>query len=176
MESARLTAERDAPRDRPAPIMTDDREFTDAERVGEREDVGDQLVGRVGFGIPRLRRAAIAALVGRDAAKVAREVRQLIAPGAVRFGKAVEEDEDRRVARSHVDDVELDSGRKLHPLLFEIVDHSPWLLWFRFETNLARIGAAGKLQQIGIVPKATEIAATSVLGWEVAVTTGTRRQ
>src|SRR3546814_16388072 len=44
-------------------------------------------------------------------------------PGAVRFGKAVQEDQRRGVFRPHVDDVEFDPGRKLSALLFEITDH-----------------------------------------------------
>src|SRR3546814_7850932 len=66
MQPARLAAERDAPRDRPAPVVPDDREFTDAQRVGERENIGDQLVGGIGLGLLRLGRSAIAALIGRS--------------------------------------------------------------------------------------------------------------
>src|SRR3546814_10831342 len=44
-------------------------------------------------------------------------------PGAVRFGKAVQEDQRRGGFRPHVDDVEFDPGRKLYALLFEITDH-----------------------------------------------------
>src|SRR3546814_2891509 len=92
---ARLAAERDAPRDRPAPVVPDDREFTDAQRVGERENIGDQLVGGIGLGLLRLGRSAIAALIGRDTAEAGGKVGKLVAPGAVRFGKAVQEDQRR---------------------------------------------------------------------------------
>src|SRR3546814_20037454 len=54
MQPTRLAAERDAPSDRPAPVVPDDGELTDAQRIGEREDVGDQLVGGIGFGVLRL--------------------------------------------------------------------------------------------------------------------------
>src|SRR3546814_10695180 len=101
-----------------------------------RSDVGDQLVGRIGFGILRLRRAPIAALVGRDAAKAVRKMRKLVPPGAARFGKAVKEDQRGSVLRPHVDDIEFDPCRKSHPPLLEIARHRP-LLRFRFETRMA---------------------------------------
>ena len=37
MQSGGLPAERDAPGDRAAPVVPDDREFPDVERIGERE-------------------------------------------------------------------------------------------------------------------------------------------
>src|SRR3546814_2349173 len=63
VQSARLAAERNPPGDRPAPVVADDGELADPQRIGERENVGDQLVRGIVGGVPRLRRAAIAALV-----------------------------------------------------------------------------------------------------------------
>src|SRR3546814_4566727 len=81
VQSARLAAERNPPGDRPAPVVADDGELADPQRIGERENVGDQLVRGIVGGVPRLRRAAIAALVGRDAAEAVRKMRQLVPPG-----------------------------------------------------------------------------------------------
>src|SRR3546814_14679765 len=74
MQPPGLAAERDAPCDRPAPVVPDDGELTDAQRIGEREDVGDQLVGGIGFGVLRLRRSAIAAPGGGAAAETCRKI------------------------------------------------------------------------------------------------------
>ncbi|QYU71245.1 hypothetical protein J4558_01320 [Leptolyngbya sp. 15MV] len=97
-----------APGDRAAPVVADDREPVDAQRIGEQEHIADQLVGGIGVDLLRFRRPAITALVGRHAAVAAREVRDLVAPGAVALGKAVEEDEDRCIARTDVHDIECD--------------------------------------------------------------------
>src|SRR3546814_19485488 len=63
-------------------------------------------------------------------------MRKLVPPGAVRFGKAVKEDQRGSVLRPHVDDIEFDPCRKSHPPLLEIARHRP-LLRFRFETRMA---------------------------------------
>ena len=88
-------AQRRQPGDRAAPIVADQGEAAEPERVGERDQVLDDAVGLVVLDALGLVRAAEAALVGRDDAdsRAARRAR-LVAPGAVRFGKAVEE-EDR---------------------------------------------------------------------------------
>ena len=41
----RIAAQRGAPGDRAAPVVADQRELLDPERIGERENVVDQLVG-----------------------------------------------------------------------------------------------------------------------------------
>src|SRR3546814_20290824 len=92
--------------------------------------------GVIGLAILRVRRAPIAALVGRDASKAVRKMRKLVPPGAVRFGKAVKEDQRGSVLRPHVDDIEFDPCRKSHPPLPEIASHRP-LLRSRFETSMA---------------------------------------
>ena len=89
--------------------MADDGEFVDAQRVRQQEDVAHDLVGRVAVHAFGLGRAAIAALVGGDAAVAVLEMGDLVAPGPVAFGKAVKEDEHRRIARAGVDGVELDA-------------------------------------------------------------------
>ena len=84
----------------------------EAERIGEREDVVDQLVGLVILDLLRPVRAGEAALVGHDQTEIVLEQRRELAPGAVRFGKAVEED-DRRLRRAPAErDVEGDAGRQ----------------------------------------------------------------
>ena len=68
------------------------------ERVGERENVVDQQVGLISLDLLRPVRPGKAALVGHDEEEAILEPRRDLAPGAVRFGKAVEQD-DRRVRR-----------------------------------------------------------------------------
>lgn len=98
------------PRDRAAPVVANQSEAIDAEMVGERDQVGEDLLGGIGLHPLRLGRAGEAALVGRDDIMVAGEIGDHAAPRAVRFGKAVQQD-DRRVRRVAGDrDVELDAG------------------------------------------------------------------
>ena len=54
------------PCDRAAPVVADNRERIDAERIGQQEDA-DDLVRAVILDLRRLRGLAIAALIGRDA-------------------------------------------------------------------------------------------------------------
>ncbi len=108
-----------APGDRAAPVVTDDGESLDPQRIGEQEHIAHQLVGRIGFHLLRLGRPAIAALVGRDAAKPVGEMRDLVAPGAVAFGKAVQEDQHGRIARAFVHHIEFDAVRQHHALLLQ---------------------------------------------------------
>jgi len=90
----------------------------DAQRIGQLENIADQLVRAVGIHILRLGRPAIAALVGRDAAVPVRKVRDLVPPGTVAFGKAVEEHQRWSVLRTFVDHVQFDAVGKFHALLF----------------------------------------------------------
>src|SRR5690606_8856383 len=133
LHAAGLAAERHAPPIRLAPIVTADREHFDAHRVSQRNNIRDQLVVLICFGLLRLRRAAIAALVGRYAAEPRGEMRKLVPPCAVRFGKAVKEDQRWRAPWPHVDHVEFNAGRKRQSQLFEIAAHAS-LLWFHFES------------------------------------------
>ncbi len=98
----------DAPGNRAAPIVADDGEPVHAQRIGQQEDVADQLVGRVGIHFLGTGRSAIAALVGCDAAEAVAELRDLVTPAAVVFGKAVQEDQHRRIARADIDCVQFD--------------------------------------------------------------------
>ena len=98
------------PGDRAAPIVADQREAVDAVVIGEREQVGDDPVGRVLFDALRLGRAGIAALVGREDEMVAREIRHDAAPRPVRFGKAVQQNDGRLVARTGDLHVQVDAG------------------------------------------------------------------
>src|SRR3546814_3756746 len=43
------------------------------------------------------------------------------------------------------------------------------LYWFLFETNLAGIGAAGKLQQMTVVWQRAGVSTPSAMGWDVVV-------
>ena len=97
---ARIAAQRRRPGDRAAPVVADQREALDAQRVGQREDVVDQRVGRDRPRRPAAGRPGKAALVGHDEAEAVLEQRRDLAPGPVRFGKAVEQDDRRRFAGS----------------------------------------------------------------------------
>ncbi len=98
--------------------MADHGESLYPQRIGEQKHVADQLVGRIGLDLLRPGRSAIATLVGGDAAVAVGEMRDLVPPGAVAFGKAVEEHERRRIARPGVDHVELDAIGERYALLF----------------------------------------------------------
>ena len=105
--------------------MPDQREAVDAEMVGQRDQVGDRLVGRVILDAFGLGRFGEAALVGREDEMVLGEVGDLVAPGAVQFGKAVEQD-DRGVRGIAGDrDIELDAGGQGHTLQLEIGHSAP---------------------------------------------------
>ena len=119
-----LAGQRYAPCNRAAPVMPDDGEVPHVERSGQQENIAHQLVGRVVGHRLRLGRSAIAALIGRDAAEAVGEMRDLMAPGAVALGKAVQEDQDRRVARPFIDHIEFDSIAQRNPLLFQHHGHS----------------------------------------------------
>ena len=95
---ARIAAQRRAPGYRAAPVVTDERKALDRERIGERENVVDQQLGLVRLDVLRPVGSGEAALVGHDQIKAVLKPRRDLAPGAVRFGKAMEQD-DRRVCR-----------------------------------------------------------------------------
>ena len=77
--------------------MADQGEAIDPQRIGQRENVGDQLVGGVGLDLLRPVRCPEPAQVGHDQPEPVVEQRRDPAPGAVRFGKAVEQDHRRRI-------------------------------------------------------------------------------
>ena len=109
---ARVAAQRRQPGDRAAPVVADQREALEPERLGEREHVLDQPVGPVILDVLRPVRAGEAALVGHDQPELVLQPRRDPAPGAVRFRKAVEQDDRRRVLRPAERDVEGDAGRQ----------------------------------------------------------------
>ena len=96
------------PGDRAAPVVSDHGKALDPQRIGEQENVAHQLIGGVILHRGRFGRAAIAALVGRDAAEVLGEMCDLMPPCAVALGKAVEEDQHRCIARPFVHHIEFD--------------------------------------------------------------------
>ena len=119
---AHLPHNRHPPGQRAAPIVADDRELFDPQRIGQQEHVADQFVGGIILDPERLGRAAIAALVGGDAAEPARQVRDLVAPGAVAIGEAVQEDQRGGIAQIYrlwpgVHHIEFDPVRQRDPLL-----------------------------------------------------------
>ena len=118
-----LAAQCHTPGNRAAPVVPDDGEMRDAQRIGQQEHIADQLVGGVGGDFLRLGRGAIAALVWRDAAEPVLEMRDLVPPRAVALGKAVQEDQHRRIHRPFIDDVEVDAVGQGHALQFE--SHQP---------------------------------------------------
>ena len=84
------------PRQRAAPVVRDQRGELAAERVDQRRDVGDEMLGAIRLDVGGRRRALVAAQVGRDAAIACREVLEQLVPHERRLGKAVQEDEHRR--------------------------------------------------------------------------------
>ena len=82
------------------------------ERIGEREDIGDQRVGGVSRDVLRSVAVAKAAQVGHDQPEAVAEQWRDLGPGAVRFGKAVEQDDRRGVGGAGNGDVHRDAGRE----------------------------------------------------------------
>ena len=113
-----LPAQRNPPGDRAAPVVADNGECLHAQRIGQLENIADQLVRAVGIHILRLGRPAVAALVWGDATEPVGEMGDLVAPGPVAFGKAVKEDERGRVLGSFIDHIQLDSVGEPYPCLF----------------------------------------------------------
>jgi hypothetical protein len=95
----------DNPRNRPAPIVADNGERPDPQRICQLKHIACQLVWPVGAHLLRFRRATIAALVRRDAAEMAREMRDLVPPATVAFGKAVQENQRGGVARTFIETI-----------------------------------------------------------------------
>ncbi len=66
----------------------------------------------------RLGRAAITALVWRDAAIAILEMRDLMPPGPVALGKAVKKDQHRRIDRPFVHHIQMHAIGEFNALLF----------------------------------------------------------
>ena len=109
---ARIAAQRRAPGDRAAPVVADQRERSSpsASASAKMSSISRSVLYR--FDVLRQVRSGKAALVGHDQEKVVLEPRRDLAPGAVRFGKAVEQDHGRirRIAGKR--DVERDPGAR----------------------------------------------------------------
>src|SRR5258705_1956711 len=91
-----IATQRRRPGNRTAPIMADQSKAFDRERVGESENVTDQCVGRVRLDLLRAVRSREPALIRYDQIEIVPKLRHDVAPGAMRFGKAGEQD-DRRI-------------------------------------------------------------------------------
>ena len=118
--------DRRAPGDRAAPIMAAQGEAIDLERIGKRDQILDDLAGLVildALGLVGLRKAA---LVRRDAEMVVLERIELMAPGAMRLRKTVEEDDRVAVLGPFDRHIERDAGRQGDLALVE-VSHSLFL-------------------------------------------------
>ena len=113
------------PRDRAAPVMADQRKAIDPEMIGEREHIRHEDGRSIIFHPVRLGGSGIAALIRGQHKMVLRQERDLVPPGAVRFGKSVEQNDRRigRVARHH--DVKLDAGRQGNAALRYCLHHGP---------------------------------------------------
>ena len=106
----RVAAQRCAPGDRSAPVVADQCEALDVERIGERENIVDQLVGLVRLQLLWAVGSGKAALVGHDQVEVVLQPRRDLAPGAMRFGKAVKQDYGRARAIAGQRNIERDAG------------------------------------------------------------------
>jgi len=114
-----ITADRGGPRNGPAPVVPDQSEPLDVHRVGQCEHIGDQCFGDIIADILRLVARPEAAQIGHDQAKIAFQGRHQCPPGAVRFGKTVNQDHRRRIGRPGERDVHRDPGRKGEAALFD---------------------------------------------------------
>ena len=94
-------AESGTPGDRSAPVVADERELLDAERIGERENIVDELARLIFRDIGRPVRSSEAPLVGHDKPEPVLQPRRKLAPRAVRFRETMEQDHRRvrRIAR-----------------------------------------------------------------------------
>ena len=77
--------------------------------LAEPQHVPHQLLDAIGLEPLGLGGARIAALVGRHGVERAGEGRQHLVPGAGVFGKAVQEEDQRRTGLAHGARVELDA-------------------------------------------------------------------
>ena len=94
--------DREAPRDRAAPVVGDEREPRVAKGVRERADVGDKMPRLVGLHALRLAGKVVAALVRRHRQPAAPELDELRAPRVPELGKSVQEENERTAARGGV--------------------------------------------------------------------------
>ena len=111
---------RQVPCQGPAPVVCDEGLDTPTQGVDQRGDVGHQVPGAVGLHIGRLRRTRITAQVRGDAAVAAGEVFEQTVPHEGRFGKPVQEQQHRRVARAGSAARERDAMRQRR---VEAIDH-----------------------------------------------------
>jgi hypothetical protein len=102
--------QRRRPRDRAAPVVAGQREPVPAQRIGQRQHVGDQPVDPVVRLVRRLGGAGVAALIGGGDRVVRREVGKLVPPCPPRFGKAVQEQDGVAVRRAAHGNVERHAG------------------------------------------------------------------
>ena len=87
--------------------ITDHRAFG-ADVIEQTDDVGGQLDDVVGIDGVRLRRPAVAALIGcQHVVAGLGQRRNLVAPGVRQFGEAVGQDHHRRARVTRIDDPEL---------------------------------------------------------------------
>jgi len=75
--------------------MTDQSKPLDAESIGQREDIGDQCVGRIVGDILRSIAVAVSAQVRHNQSQSVRKQRDHGPPRAVRFRKAMHQDHRR---------------------------------------------------------------------------------
>ena len=90
--------------------MPDHREPLNAERLGQGENIVDQRVCLVVVHVLREVRTGEPALVGHDEKEVLLKPRCDHAPGAMRFGEAVEEDDGGILWIARQRDIERDAG------------------------------------------------------------------
>ncbi len=91
-----------------AEVVTDDHRAFGADVIEQADDVGGQLDDVVGVDGDRLRRPAVAALIGRQHAVAGLgQRRNLVTPGVRQFGEAVGQHHHRRTPVTRIDDPEL---------------------------------------------------------------------
>ena len=106
---------RDTPRDRTAPIVSDDRRPLRAEMTNDRNDIFDEARHRVRRHTRRTSTSVVAAKIDRDDAMVARELGHQPAPRVPVIGEPVQQNHERSFAER--DRVDLDTVR-IHRLVF----------------------------------------------------------
>ena len=119
-----IAAQRGAPGDRAAPVVADEREPLEAQRRGEREDVVDQSYRSIDHWSCGRSEPGEPALVGHDEEKAVSEPRRDLAPGAVQFREAVEQDHRRVGADRRQGDVQRHSGAQRNPPELGLPVHS----------------------------------------------------
>ena len=97
-----------APRHHGAEVVADEHRLLGADVVEQADEVGGQLDDVVGVDGVGLRRAAVAALIGRQHVVAGLgQRRNLVAPGVGQFGEAVGQHDHRRAAFAGLDDPQL---------------------------------------------------------------------